>query len=100
MRSRPKAKADPEMRHEAGFVSSGISMWSRSRAQGVIPNLKPAPIKRKKSAFQLLLEAESGLAEIRRELPGAIGDRREKALRDIDAKENFISRLRKEIAST
>lgn len=85
------------------YVPSGTGQWTRSRAHSYDPEAisvnKKAP-KRHLSAAGLLIEAETALAVIRRKAATATADKLAKLRRDLDAKEHWIAKLKKEIESS
>lgn len=85
------------------YTQSGSSQWTRSRAKGYDPeaiSLKKKEPKRHLSATGLLIEAETALAVIRRKAATAIADKLAKLRCDLDAKQRWITKLRKEIESS
>jgi hypothetical protein len=91
---------DKNLAFEAGYAGNGLSSFTRSRARGIASNFEPWPIKRTRTPFAMLLEQEDMLGRIKRKLSATVGAQREKLLRDIDAKSNFIIRLRKDCAAS
>lgn len=71
-----------------GYAVSGVSRWSRTKAH---PDTAGA-FSNRKSVHAMLLEHEAALERLKQKRPVT-----DKVLRNIDAKENYCKRLRREV---